>query len=383
MSWWARALDALGARGRRGDGLASGSRCRWLSVDAGQIERALVNLLENAIKFSAPEARVSVSVDAEGGEVVVAVRDEGVGLPPEDLLTVFEPFQRGSGSAERPGAGLGLAIVRGFAQANGGRAWAESDGRGATFFLALPMAEAAVEISDVSSGAHSCRRRRAADPARAQDEPGGGRVRGRDGGDSGGGARLTAASDPPDALILDLVLPDRQRNRGDARAPHVEFRADRPPLGCRRRAREGRCARRRCRRLRDEALRDGGAARTPAGLAAASGPSSGPVIELGMLTLDLDKKALFVSGELVSLTPHEFDLLRLLATNEGKLLTHRAILREVWGPAYGDGVALPARLRLAASPEDRARPGSTALSPDGAGRRLQARESRRANLELL
>ena len=87
-----------------------------------------------------------MSVDAEGGEVVVAVRDEGVGLPPEDLLTVFEPFQRGSGSAERPGAGLGLAIVRGFAQANGGRAWAESNGRGATFFLALPIAEAAVEI---------------------------------------------------------------------------------------------------------------------------------------------------------------------------------------------------------------------------------------------
>ena len=94
-----------------------------------------------------------------------------------------------------------------------------------------------------------------------------------------------------------------------------------------------------------------------------------------MLTLDLDKKALFVSGELVSLTPHESALLRLLATNEGKLMTHRAILREVWGPAYG-GVALPARIRLPASPKDRARPGSTALSPDGAGRRLQTRESR-------
>ena len=92
------------------------------------------------------DARVSVSVDAEGGEVIVAVRTRESALPPEDLLTIFEPFQRGSSGSERPGAGLGLAIVRGFAQANRGRVWAESDGRGATFFLALPMAEAAVEI---------------------------------------------------------------------------------------------------------------------------------------------------------------------------------------------------------------------------------------------
>jgi two-component system, OmpR family, KDP operon response regulator KdpE len=66
------------------------------------------------------------------------------------------------------------------------------------------------------------------------------------------------------------------------------------------------------------------------------GPPNGPVIELGMLKLDLEKKAFFVNGKLVALTPHEFDLLRLLATNEGKLLTHRTILREVWGPAYGE-----------------------------------------------
>ena len=105
-----------------------------------------------------------------------------------------------------------------------------------------------------------------------------------------------------------------------------------------------------------------------------SAPSNGPVIELGMLTLDLDKKALFVSGELVSLTPHEFALLRLLATNEGKLMTHRAILREVWGPAYGEESHY-LHVYISQLRQDRARPGSTALSPDGARRRLQTRES--------
>ncbi len=61
-----------------------------------------------------------------------------------------------------------------------------------------------------------------------------------------------------------------------------------------------------------------------------------PVIEIGDLRLDLEKHAVSVSGRPVQLTPHEFALLRLLAVNEGKLLTHKTILREVWGPLYGE-----------------------------------------------
>ncbi len=63
-------------------------------------------------------------------------------------------------------------------------------------------------------------------------------------------------------------------------------------------------------------------------------PPGTPVIEIGELHIDLEKQLVTVRGEPVHLTPHEFDLLRLLARNEGKLLTHRTILREVWGPAY-------------------------------------------------
>ena len=59
-----------------------------------------------------------------------------------------------------------------------------------------------------------------------------------------------------------------------------------------------------------------------------------PLIRIGELELDLEQRSLRVNGELVQLTPHEFGLLRLFATNEGKLLTHRTILREVWGAAY-------------------------------------------------
>ena len=65
-----------------------------------------------------------------------------------------------------------------------------------------------------------------------------------------------------------------------------------------------------------------------------SAPSGEPVLEVGRLVLDLDKHLFSVDGEQVSLTPNEYDLMRLFMRNEGKLLTHPAILREVWGPAY-------------------------------------------------
>jgi two-component system KDP operon response regulator KdpE len=65
-------------------------------------------------------------------------------------------------------------------------------------------------------------------------------------------------------------------------------------------------------------------------------PPGGPVLEIGELVVDLDKRSVEVAGKPVQLTPHEFELLRVFAQNEGKLLTHPTLLREVWGPAYDD-----------------------------------------------
>ena len=101
-------------------------------------------------------------------------------------------------------------------------------------------------------------------------------------------------------------------------------------------------------------------------------PSAEPVIELEGLVVDLQKRSVTVGGEPVHLTPHEFDLLRVLAVNEGKLMTHRMLLQEVWGPAYvGESNLLHvnvSQLRRKIEP-DRARPRYLLTEP-GAGYRL-------------
>lgn len=112
-----------------------------VDLDAAQIERALVNLIENALKFSPDASPVRVTAVRAGGHVLVRIDDEGPGIPAAELERIFEPFRHASTAADRKGAGLGLAIARGFAEANGGHVRGElRPGGGSSFVLALPVA---------------------------------------------------------------------------------------------------------------------------------------------------------------------------------------------------------------------------------------------------
>ena len=111
-----------------------------------QIQRAIVNLLENALKYSPAGEPVRVQGARGHDEVLLRVIDHGPGVPDAERERIFEPFDRGGRTGDSPGAGLGLAIARGFAEANGGRVSVESRaGQGATFVLAVPES-AAVEV---------------------------------------------------------------------------------------------------------------------------------------------------------------------------------------------------------------------------------------------
>jgi signal transduction histidine kinase len=104
----------------------------------------IVNLLSNAIKFSPAGGRVDVRWWLEDGAVITEVRDHGRGIPADQLRRVFDPFKQldSSTTREHGGAGLGLTIAQGIAQALGGAITAESEvGKGARFFVRLPEAK--------------------------------------------------------------------------------------------------------------------------------------------------------------------------------------------------------------------------------------------------
>jgi K+-sensing histidine kinase KdpD len=134
-----RAVEELGPEGERVN-VDIDADAPPVRVDAVQIERVLVNLLDNALKFSPPGSPVQVRAEEHDGELLIHVIDQGPGVVPGEREAVFEPFRRGEGVAPR-GAGLGLAIARGFSEANGARVWAEDDPWGGHFVLALPAAE--------------------------------------------------------------------------------------------------------------------------------------------------------------------------------------------------------------------------------------------------
>lgn len=104
-----------------------------LLVDAGQIERVIANLIENALRFSPPASPVVVRTELGATELRVHVVDRGPGVAAADRNSIFRPFDRGAAG----GTGLGLAIARGFAEANGGRVWTQEDPAGGHFVLAL------------------------------------------------------------------------------------------------------------------------------------------------------------------------------------------------------------------------------------------------------
>ena len=116
--------------------------------DAERLERVVVNLLLNALKFTPKGGLVLVRASAQDGAVAVSVSDTGTGIAAEDLPRVFERFYKADRARGSTGTGLGLAIVKHTVEAHGGRVSAESEeGRGATFAFTIPSAEASAQQS--------------------------------------------------------------------------------------------------------------------------------------------------------------------------------------------------------------------------------------------
>jgi signal transduction histidine kinase len=119
-----------------------------VKADPGRLERVIVNLVSNALKYSPAESRVRLDAEARDGWVIISVADRGLGIAPEDMAHLFERYYRGRAAREQAGLGLGLHSTRLLVEAHGGRIHVENlPGGGATFRVELPAAPPAAPDS--------------------------------------------------------------------------------------------------------------------------------------------------------------------------------------------------------------------------------------------
>ena len=120
-----------------------------IHADRDRMTQVASNLLNNAVKYSPTGGRIAMTTRAEGDRLRFDVRDEGLGIPPDALETIFERYSRVDSQATKDiqGTGLGLPIVRQIVQLHGGKVWAESElGRGSVFHVVLPLAGPGAQV---------------------------------------------------------------------------------------------------------------------------------------------------------------------------------------------------------------------------------------------
>jgi two-component system sensor histidine kinase KdpD len=125
--------------------------------DALLIERVLVNLLENASKYTPPNSTVTLMAEVQGDQLEVSVADDGPGIAPGQEETIFQKFMRGNRESATPGVGLGLAVCRAIIEAHHGKITARNRSHGGALFmftlpLGTPPAAAAEPESEAADG---------------------------------------------------------------------------------------------------------------------------------------------------------------------------------------------------------------------------------------
>ncbi|MDE2803850.1 MAG: response regulator, partial [Gemmatimonadota bacterium] len=313
-------------------------------ADRERVVQILGNLFSNAARHSAESSPIRVAARRDGAHVAISVSDEGRGIPPEQLPHLFRKHAVGGDAADGLGSGLGLAICKGLVEAHGGRIRAESAGagRGARFTFTVPVAEEAAPPFGAAPSAQSPglahHRGRAPETILVvDDEPEVLRyVR-----DALRTARYSVLStgdhrelsglihaEKPDLVLLDLMLPGTDGIKLMEQVPEL---ADLPVVFISAYGRDETIAR---------ALEAGAAdyivkpfspteltARVRAALRGRAEPAR---FELGGLSIDYPTRRVTVSGRPVKLTATEYEVLRVLSRNAGRVSTYRSLLRQAW-----------------------------------------------------
>jgi CheY-like chemotaxis protein len=126
----------------------------FVTGDAARLEQMVTNLLTNAARYTDPGGDIRISARREGGEIAIVVEDNGIGIPPEMLSSIFDPFVQVTPAIDRPGGGLGigLTLVKRLTELHHGRVEARSErGRGSAFTIFLPAMAAPQSTTDAGA----------------------------------------------------------------------------------------------------------------------------------------------------------------------------------------------------------------------------------------
>ena len=320
-------------------------------ADRQRVEQVLNNLLANAARQAPESSPIPVAAERDGVHVAVSVADEGRGIPPERLAQLFRKYSGAAGGetgAGTGGSGLGLAICTGLVEAHGGRIWAESGGPGlgARFTFTLPVAgQAGAGAPDPAPDRPAPRQGREPDGILVVDDDPQTLRHVRDTLAEAGYSPLVTGdpgelgqiirTEKPALVLLDLMLPGTD---GIELMQNVPELAELPVIFISGYGRDETIAR---------ALEAGAAdyivkpfspteltARIRAALRRRADPE--PFV-LGDLAIDYDRRLVTMAGREVELTATEYELLRALALNAGRVTTSETLLDRVWaGRGNGD-----------------------------------------------
>ncbi len=331
----------LGSGGRHGIIVDLPVDLPRVMADRPRIVQVLNNLFANAARYAPEATPIRVSAVRKDGNVAVAVSDEGRGLAPDQLLRLFDKHAS-AGEGTKVGHGLGLSICKGLVEAHGGRIRAESAGSGfgATVTFTLPVAERPGTEAASPLPALKCGEK--VRILAVDDDPRTLRFV-RDALSAAGYAPVVTGepkqlahiirSEKPRLVLLDLILPGPD---GIELMKEVPELSDLPVIFISAYGRDETVA---------QALEAGAAdyivkpfsstelvARVRAALRRHEDPEA---LVVGTLAVNYGRRRVTVSGDTVDLTATEYELLRILALNAGRVVTYETLLRRVWSGRNG------------------------------------------------
>ncbi|MCY3555917.1 MAG: response regulator [Gemmatimonadetes bacterium] len=313
-------------------------------ADQHRIVQVLVNLLTNAARHSPDSATIEVAARLKSVYVEVSVVDEGPGIPTERMPHLFRKYARSGGEDRGVGVDLGLAICKGLVEAHGGRIWADSEGTGmgTRFTFSIP----AVEEARTDAGQAPGRMR----PQFVQGDSGKPLVLVVDDDTQAlgyiretvekAGYRTAVTGDPekvngmveihqPDLVLLDLLLPGTD---GIELMKNLPEKSDRPVIFLSAYGRDETIARALELGAADYIVKPFSPTELIARIQAALRRHTGPPepFQAGGLVINYEERRVELKGTPLRLTATEYDLLRVLSTHAGRIVTYDKLLSSVW-----------------------------------------------------